>query len=169
MRLCHWIISIGLLLAACNTSSIHAPPERTLPELGLPNKVLTPGDTLDVTKADICTPGYTKKIRDVPAVIKREIYSSYHAERREGVCCEVDHLIPLELGGSNRVANLWPQRYDGEWSASDKDRLEARLHRLVCTGELDLETAQHAIASDWIAAYKQYVATEPPERRLAPH
>jgi 5-methylcytosine-specific restriction endonuclease McrA len=59
------------------------------------------------------------------------VYSSYHAERREGVCCEVDHLIPLELGGSNRAANLWPQRYDGGWSARDKDRLESRLHRLL--------------------------------------
>ena len=130
-----WTISIVLLLAGCNPSSVHTPPEGTFAELGLPNKVLTPGDKLDVTKADICTPGYTKKVRDVPAVVKRELYSSYHAERREGVCCEVDHLIPLELGGSNRTANLWPQRYDGKWSARDKDRIEARLHSLVCTGK----------------------------------
>jgi hypothetical protein len=37
-----------------------------------------------------------------------------------------------------------------------KDRLENRLHQMVCAGELDLTTAQQAIASDWIAAYKRY-------------
>jgi hypothetical protein len=168
MPLGHWTISLGFLVAACNTSSVHAPPERTLPEAGLANKVLTPGDRLDVTKADICTPGYTKRVRDVPAAIKREVYSAYHAAHREGVCCEVDHLIPLELGGSNRAANLWPQRYDGQWSAREKDRLEARLHRLVCNGELDLETAQQAIASNGIDAYKEYVATEPERRHATP-
>jgi hypothetical protein len=97
-------------------------------------------------------------VRDVPAATKREIFFSYRRERQQGVCCELDHLIPLELGGSNRASNLWPQRYDGEWNARDKDKLEGRLHRLVCGGGLDLETAQRAIASDWIAAYKLYAA-----------
>jgi len=33
-----------------------------------------------------------------------------------------------------------------------KDRLEQRLHQLVCAGQLDLATAQHDIATDWIGA-----------------
>jgi hypothetical protein len=37
-----------------------------------------------------------------------------------------------------------------------KDRLEGKLHELVCTGQLDLKTAQQAIAADWIGAYKMY-------------
>ena len=164
MQLARWTIFIGLLLAGCSTSSFHPAPEDS-PEQNLPDKVLTPGDALDVTKADICTTGYTKKVRDVPAIIKHQVYSSYHLKRREGVCCEVDHLIPLELGGSNRVANLWPQRYDGEWNAHDKDRLEAHLHHLVCRGELDLALAQQIIARNWIAGYKRYIAPEPPMHR----
>jgi hypothetical protein len=40
-----------------------------------------------------------------------------------------------------------------------KDRLENRLHQMVCAGQLDLKTAQQEIAGDWIAAYKRY---EPP-------
>jgi len=43
-----------------------------------------------------------------------------------------------------------------------KDALERKLHRLVCAGELDLKTAQHAIASNWIEAYKKYVSESPP-------
>jgi hypothetical protein len=43
-----------------------------------------------------------------------------------------------------------------------KDALERKLHRLVCAGELDLKTAQQAIASNWIEAYKKYVSEHPP-------
>jgi 5-methylcytosine-specific restriction endonuclease McrA len=73
---------------------------------------LTPGDTLDVTKADICARGYTKLVRDVPAAVKREAYAKYGLSKKKGKCCEVDHLIPLEFGGSNRLKNLWPEPYD---------------------------------------------------------
>ena len=130
----------------------------------LPDPRLTPGDTLGVTKMDICTPGYTKVVRAVPAV-KREVYAAYGRSRRKGVCCEVDHLISLELGGSNRLANLWPAPYDITWNARVKDRLENRLHELVCSGQLELATAQRAIATDWIEAYKRYKGSSPERAR----
>ena len=40
-----------------------------------------------------------------------------------------------------------------------KDRLENRLHRLVCAGALDLEEAQDEIAADWIASYRRQFGT----------
>jgi len=71
---------------------------------------------------------------------------------------EVDHLVALEIDGDNSVENLWPQSYHTEpLNAYRKDVLEHRLHYLVCHGELDLATAQQAIATDWVAAYKRYV------------
>ena len=42
-----------------------------------------------------------------------------------------------------------------------KDALERKLHKLVCAGQLDLKTAQREIASNWIEAYKKYVAKNP--------
>lgn len=33
--------------------------------------------------------------------------------------------------------------------------------RLVCTGELDLETAQRNIATDWPEAYQTYIGSPP--------
>ena len=48
---------------------------------------------------------------------------------------EVDHLISLELGGSNAIRNLWPEPYAGRWGARTKDVLENRLHDLVCEGQ----------------------------------
>jgi hypothetical protein len=72
---------------------------------------------------------------------------------------EIDHLIPLCLGGSDDFANLWPQprrSIEVTWNAEAKDRLERLLCEMVCDGQLDLATAQEAIAKDWIKAYHQY-------------
>ena len=71
---------------------------------------------------------------------------------------EEDHHISLELGGHpTDPKNLWPEAWDGEWGAHKKDVIETRLKRMVCIGAISLEDAQTAIATDWIAAYKQYV------------
>lgn len=92
--------------------------------------------------------------------MKRRVYASYGRTRQTGVCCEVDHLIPLALGGSNSPQNLWPQPYTGEWTAAEKDKLENRLHKLVCSGQLDLTTAQEAISSNWVVAFRVYLGSE---------
>jgi hypothetical protein len=74
---------------------------------------------------------------------------------------EIDHLISLELGGSNDIKNLWPESCRTEpWNARAKDKLENRLHELVCTGQILVEDAQRAIAQDWIAAYQHFVGAE---------
>jgi hypothetical protein len=66
----------------------------------------------------------------------------------------------MRIGGSNALKNLWPQSYQTQpWNAHVKDHLENVLHRLVCAGQLALETAQRDIATDWIAAYHKYVHT----------
>jgi hypothetical protein len=39
----------------------------------LPDPRLTPGDVFDVTAQDICVPGYAKKVRAVPAWLKRKV------------------------------------------------------------------------------------------------
>jgi hypothetical protein len=70
---------------------------------------------------------------------------------------EVDHLISLELGGSNAIRNLWPEPYAGKWGARTKDVLENRLHELVCDRRLTLRSAQRQEARDWVAAYRKYV------------
>lgn len=152
--------SFCLLLAAF----LAACPRKSAPG-SLPDPRLTPGDVLDVTEADVCEPGYTRRVREVSAKTKRMVFSSYRRVRIEGRCCEVDHLIPLELGGSNRITNLWPEPNDGIWNASVKDQLERRLHGLVCSGQIDLKTAQVAISTNWIEAYAKYEGSPAPVRR----
>ncbi len=126
-----------------------------------PDPVLTPGATLPVTVEDICASGYTRKVRNVPAEVKRDVYRRYGIRHHWKGEFEMDHLISLELGGSNSERNLWPEsNWTMPWNARAKDALENALHREVCTSRVPLATAQHEIASDWIAAYKKYVRKE---------
>ena len=74
---------------------------------------------------------------------------------------EYDHLIPLSLGGSNDVSNLWPQISDLSLvdERNSKDGVELRLWRWVCTApagvrQKRLVDAQAAVARDWMAAEK---------------
>jgi 5-methylcytosine-specific restriction endonuclease McrA len=74
---------------------------------------------------------------------------------------QIDHLIPLCLGGSDDFSNLWPQprqTIEPKWNAEAKDRLEHLICAMVCNGQLDIATAQQAFAKDWIAAYHKYYA-----------
>jgi hypothetical protein len=122
----------------------------------LPNPAMTPGDTLPVGLDKVCTVGYTKTVRHVSQSKKDHIYELYGITRVPGQY-EVDHLISLELGGSNSMRNLWPQSFYTEtWNARVKDGLEHHLNRMVCDGKISLEEAQKAIATDWIAAYCKY-------------
>jgi hypothetical protein len=52
--------------------------------------------------------------------------------------------------------------------ATSKDRLENRLHQLVCGGSVTLAAVQHAIAANWWAAYRTYLATRAPSPPARP-
>jgi hypothetical protein len=41
--------------------------------------------------------------------------------------------------------------------ARAKDRLENRLNKMVCAGEVTLEQARTDIKTDWQAAFRSYV------------
>jgi hypothetical protein len=62
---------------------------------------------------------------------------------------ELDHLVPLELGGSNDITNLWPEV--GK-VPNPKDKVEDALKRAVCAGQVSLAAAQNAIAANWLTA-----------------
>jgi hypothetical protein len=140
------------------------PPRKTTHANSLDSK-LTPGDAFAVTVQDPAYPIHKKGAR--LAEMKREVYESAASSNGPGDY-EVDHLIPLELGGSNSIKNLWPESHrTSPWNAQVKDLLEGKLHELVCSGQLDLKTAQQAIAANWIEAYKLYVSPNPPVSRVA--
>jgi hypothetical protein len=114
-----------------------------------PNPTLTPGAVFaGVTTAQVCTPGYSSRGRSVSSSVKALVYSEYHIADTPGAH-EVDHLISLELGGSNDLRNLWPEPYAGAYGAHAKDKVENYLHGEVCAERMTLAAAQAAIAGPW--------------------
>ena len=136
-----------------------------LPTFLRPDPALTPGVADPALTAEVlCAKKFTTRdVRSVTAAMKREVYARYGVQNHKGrfaKCkrgAEVDHLQSLELGGANVVENLWPQNYCGPWNATVKDRLENKLHKLVCAGQLDLVEAQQCISTDWIVCYKEHM------------
>ncbi len=152
----------SVVLAAHRPSpTARATPGRVVrppPAVAMPDPTLTPGDVIaGVTPAQVCAPGYARTVRFVPASEKIRVYAEYGISSHAYGAYEVDHLVPLELGGSNDIKNLWPQPAVPVPGFHEKDDLELRLHDLVCRGQLGLHAAQQAIASDWLAAYRRYI------------
>jgi hypothetical protein len=122
----------------------------------LPDPDCTPG-SIDpaVTQADIgttiCRAGYTTTVRPPESQTEHfkfgEAYPAYGLP--ESTRTELDHLVSLELGGSNAAANLWPEAPP---TPNPKDEVENALHRAVCDGDVTLAAAQRAIAQDWMTA-----------------
>jgi hypothetical protein len=110
-----------------------------------PNPALTPGAINSaVTQANIgstiCSKGYATSVRNVSNAVKHQVYAEYHIGRSQQRRYVIDHLIPLEVGGANALANLWPELKS---ESKVKDKLENALHGDVCRGDLTLADAQH--------------------------
>ncbi|HSB11751.1 MAG TPA: HNH endonuclease [Blastocatellia bacterium] len=146
------LLHLALMLNLCSSGLVVAQDSARF----LPNPKLTPGDTLNTSKDDLCVYGYSSPAQKIPMRLKIQVFEGYGISAT-AVGYNVDHLIPVDLGGSNSMKNLWPQPLSGEWNYGMKNRLEKRLRKLVCSGELELEKAQREIAADWIAAYRKYM------------
>jgi hypothetical protein len=122
----------------------------------IPNAHATPGVVATTSAKKVCTTGYAASVRHVTTATKNKIYAEYGITHHITYQYEIDHDISLELGGSNSIANLWPEPNDRKTSNA-KDKLENRLHSLVCSGQLSLKSAQRAIRGNWTKAYRKYV------------
>lgn len=140
-----------------------------------PDHRLTPG-VMDqsVTQATvmttICKPNYTASVRDVTQAEKKDVLALYRNSHSDwptcasvkGVAtCEIDHLISLEIGGSNAEKNLWPEPYGNSKTkpqdrlgAREKDVVETYLHREICAGKITLAQARDQILTDWVQVYR---------------
>ena len=65
-----------------------------------------------LTKDVICSATFrTSAIRHVPTTERHAVEVEYGLRpRRYGSTLEIDHIVSLELGGSNDIANLFPER-----------------------------------------------------------
>lgn len=123
---------------------------------GLPDSACTPGAIFsNATKDQICQPGYSRSVRNVPLSEKDQAYAEYGIASHYSGQYEVDHLVSLELGGSNDIANLWPELASPTPGFHQKDQVENYLHDQVCSGAVSLQQAQIEIATNWLNVYHQ--------------
>jgi hypothetical protein len=128
-----------------------------------PDSRLTPGRFRAVPLQQVCTAATYEQARVTSISLKQKVFQEYGMTGATTSNYEVDFLVTPELGGTDDIQNLWPEPYSSTvWNAHVKDELEDRLHELVCEQKVDLQTAQHDIATDWIAAYKKYFHTDKP-------
>ncbi len=125
----------------------------------VPDPTLTPGAVLTDDVGLICSTG-TRELRYWSRERDDKILAEYGLSAGVHPDYEIDHLIPLGIGGADDDRNLWaePRRsIEPVWNAERKDRLEWKLRELVCSGALDVHEAQRAISEDWTEAYKRFV------------
>jgi hypothetical protein len=122
----------------------------------LPDPHCTPGSVDPaITEANIattiCRSGYTGKVRPPESETSHAKFGvAYPAYRiPDSATSELDHLVSLELGGSNDITNLWPEVGT---IPNPKDKVENALRRAVCDGRVTLAAAQRAIAANWMTA-----------------
>lgn len=127
-----FVVLIVLAAAAVGRARAFAPPVGSYDRLA--------------SVAAICTLGYARRHRRVPYRVRDEVYDRYGLPRGMRRGYVIDHLVPLELGGRNDLANLWPQKRS---QAHRKDLDENRLHDEVCSGEISLPAARAEILRLW--------------------
>jgi hypothetical protein len=133
------LLSSALILAPPAAAQDH----QRAPVSGMVDTHVTQA-TIHVT---ICQRGYTAQARpprQVTDAIKHRLAGGLPGSPQD---YELDHLVPLGLGGHPTSANnLWLQ---SRQEAAIKDRDELRLHREVCAGRMTLEQAQHEMVTTW--------------------
>ncbi|MEI7889430.1 MAG: HNH endonuclease [Actinomycetes bacterium] len=123
----------------------------------LPDPQCTPGAVFSgATKSMMCVRGYSSKVRNVTAATKRLVYASYGIRNHHRGQYEVDHLVPLEGGGSNVVANLFPQPASPTPGFHQKDKLENEMRSRICYRHANIRATQRSMARNWIGLYRSW-------------
>jgi len=132
-----------------NTSQLYT---RQYSNVIYPNAILTPGDIATNDLNVICYEYYSKLLVAVPDETVKQVYEEYMIDNPGYKKYEIDHWIPLALGGSNNLQNLWPQpiNYPGY---KEKDYTHMYLRDQVCNHNMSLSKARELITGDWYTIY----------------
>lgn len=118
----------------------------------LPDNACTPGAFVRKTQADICD-GHTER-PNLPTSERRALLARYGVPGWTGANGELDHRIPLFLGGTTDRRNVWPERGS---IPNPKDKLEGLVFRRVCAGTMRVRTALLIFEGNWRASYSYFV------------
>jgi len=126
-----------------------------------PDAECSPGDIfLECTTDNMCVRGYSATVRSMSKSKKNKVYEMYGISENKRKNYVIDHIISLQLCGSNEIPNLFPQRRAGVINSRTKDKIENYLKRSVCNGDMLLEDAQTVISEDWLSVYEHMKENE---------
>jgi hypothetical protein len=109
-----------------------------------------PGAIASTDFSEVCAPGYSRNHRQDSYTLRESIRARDHC----GKDSQVDHRVPLSLGGKDSPENLWCQPGNTTWNYKDKDKLEVFMWVRTCKQkEVSLETAQKMFLGDWRKGY----------------
>jgi hypothetical protein len=138
------------------------PPAKVARPLAQPPGALNDAVTQANIRRTICNPSWIAATRPPAALLneaKARLMKESAMPPADAAKYEVDFLVPLGLGGHPRKPeNLWLQPVEGTWGVQTKDRLEAKLRHLVCSGEITLHEARDAVRTDWEMAARYYLS-----------
>ena len=151
------LVAITLMQVATIPCYAASAPCNTTGNGRLPDPTCTPGAVIATeTKATLCDKSFrTGSVRDVSEETKKQVFAEYGITSHKRGQYEIDHLVPLELAGSNDIKNLWPQPASPKPGFHEKDKVENYLHDQVCSWAISLQQAQTEIATNWLAVYNQ--------------
>jgi hypothetical protein len=116
----------------------------------------TPGATAKVKMDQLCAADFPTSMKPVANWQRTEALGRYGI-RSEDFSGDLDHLVPVSLGGSNDPDNLWPFRASGTFTFEAKQALEVKLHEMMCAGKISLKDAQEEFRRDWTKAYQRHM------------
>ena len=146
-----------LAAGQCKARTVDAAAGLYLPDPACTPGAIDPSVTQENIGSTICKSGYTTTVR-APASdtnkVKAQSLTQYGQAKVSST--EFDHLISLQLGGTNAVSNLWPEpnREGAPGTTNPKDAVETKLNKAVCSHQVTLAAAQKAIAANWVTAVK---------------
>lgn len=150
-----------MLLGCASAPPTPAPVPATSGVGVISSEVLNPDVRQGNIQQTICLPGYTATVRPSTAYtngVKAKLMRDQGVPPSDAWKYELDHRIPLALGGHPRNPNnLALQLWDGDAGAKKKDQLERRLQVLVCGEQERLDAARAAIFFDWQSALRAYL------------
>jgi len=117
-----------------------------------PDNACTPGAYRVLSRSAVCTP---KDRPGLSAADRREVLSGYGVPGWSGKSGELDHRVPVFLGGLTVEDNIWPERGS---IPNRKDALEVLVRRRVCVDRtMRVRTAVRLFLADWRHAYQALV------------
>jgi hypothetical protein len=121
----------------------------------MPDPSLTPGAVTSSTAAALCTQPHQPK-PPVSDAVQEVVFAEYHLPwSLDKGKYELDYLVPVDLGGAEVTANLWPIELRG-LTVHDKAQLDVLLKDAVCQGEITLASAQAGLESDWYTLWLRF-------------